>query len=60
MSIMSEYETIKKVIGEAEYKMIEQFLRLHPEYLLSDILYSRSFYKEYEQWKKSEIEKETL
>lgn len=60
MSIMSEYETIKRTIGEAEYKMIEQFLEVHPEYLLSDVLYSKAFYKEYGQWKKAEIEKETL
>lgn len=60
MSIMSEYETIKRTIGEAEYKMLEQFLELHPEYLLSDILYSKSLYKKYEEWKKGKIEKETL
>lgn len=40
MSILQEYEHIRRnIIGEENYKYIEEFLDNHPEYYLSDVYY---------------------
>ena len=40
MSILSEYEEIRRTIGEDNYGCIEAFLEKYPEYYLSDIYYN--------------------
>lgn len=50
MSILQEYETIKKSIGEKKYKQIVEFLKAHPHYYLSDVYYKKSVWDEMEKW----------
>lgn len=50
MSIMQEYEQIKKAIGKAKFEQIEKFLAANPKYLLSDVYYNKQIYKEFERW----------
>lgn len=50
MSILQEYEAIRKRIGEEKYQQIEKFLDCHPEYFLDDIYYRESVWKEFEKW----------
>lgn len=50
MSILNEYEAIKKTIGKSKFEKIEKFLAAHPEYFLSDVYYNEQIYKEFEQW----------
>ena len=52
MSILSEYEKIRKSIGEKEYQKIEEYLSLNKDKYLSDIYYNESEYKKFEKWKK--------
>lgn len=40
MSILSEYEEIRRIIGEDNYYCICEFLDKYPEYYLSDIYYN--------------------
>lgn len=51
MSILRDYEEIKKFFSKAELHQIEMFLNAHPNYFLSDVYYSEKVYKEFEQWK---------
>lgn len=51
MSILSDYEQIKKLFSKSELQKIEMFLNAHPDYFLSDVYYSEKVYKEFEQWK---------
>lgn len=50
MSILQDYETIKKSFGATKFAEIEKFLKEHPEYFLSDVYYNKKVYKEFEQW----------
>ena len=50
MSILQEYKSIKKQIGEEKFSNIEKFLEQHPQYLLSDVYYKESVWKEFEKW----------
>ena len=50
MSILQEYEAIRKRIGEEKFQQIEKFLENHPEYFLDDIYYRESVWKEFENW----------
>lgn len=50
MSILQEFETIRKQIGEEKYQQIVEFLDCHPQYFLDDIYYRESAWKEFEKW----------
>jgi hypothetical protein len=50
MSIMQEYEVIKKNIGIKKYNQIQDFLGSHPHYTLSDVYYNKSVWDEAEKW----------
>ena len=53
MSILQEYEQIRKQIGEEIYHDIEKLLDEHPHYLLSDVYYKKSVWDEMEEWRKN-------
>jgi len=63
MSILQEYESIRRKIGEKEYKNICQFLEENPESFLSDVYYNlNDGDRRYTKWKikrvlKNKIEK---
>lgn len=50
MSILQEYEAIRKRIGEEKYQQIQSFLEYHPHYYLSDVYYRESVWNEMEKW----------
>ena len=50
MSILYEYEQIKKRIGKEKFAHIEVFLKEHSQYLLSDVYYKENVWKEFEKW----------
>ncbi|WP_028044425.1 hypothetical protein [Candidatus Stoquefichus massiliensis] len=50
MSILQEYEEIRKSITPRENKMIEEFLKSHPQYLLSDIYYNSGVHQKFQNW----------
>lgn len=50
MSILQEYEAIRKRIGEEKYQTIQRFLEYHPNYLLDDVYYKQSVWNEMEEW----------
>lgn len=50
MSILQEYEEIRKSMPKRQYDNIEKFLNRHPQYLLSDVYYRPEVYKEFEKW----------
>lgn len=56
ISILSEYEAIRKRIGEEKYYQIENFLKNHPHYYLSDVYYRESVWNEMEEWTKNNQE----
>lgn len=56
MSILQEYEQIRRQIGEEKYSHIEEFLENHPHYLLSDVYYRKSVWDEMENWIKSRFD----
>ena len=50
MSILQDYENIRKSIGEKEYNDICAFLEVHKHYYLSDVYYRESVRLEFEKW----------
>lgn len=56
MSILQEYEMIRREIGEDEFHLIEEYLEWHPDKLLSDVYYNESTYKDFEEWKNNRPE----
>ena len=54
MSVLQEYADIRKEIGEEKFSHIEMFLDNHPHYLLSDVYYRESVWKEFETWETAE------
>ena len=50
MSILQEYEQIKKRIGAEKFAHIEKVLKLYPHYFLSDVYYKQSVWNEFEKW----------
>lgn len=50
MSILQEYALIRKEIGEEKFHKIEEFLKHHPHYYLSDVYYKQSVWNEMEDW----------
>ena len=55
MSILYEYEQIRRQLGETTYSHIEKFLDVHPHYFLSDVYYKESVYKEFEKWEQEQF-----
>lgn len=52
MSILQEYENIRKEMGEDKYNAIEKYLNLHQDLYLSDIYYKQEEYEKFEKWYK--------
>lgn len=50
MSILQEYEKIRKAMGEKKYDSIEKYINTHPDVLLSDILYKSECYIAFDKW----------
>ena len=50
MSIMQEYEQIRREMGEKKYKKIKKYIDNHPNVLLSDILYKPEHYINFDKW----------
>jgi len=50
MSIMQEYEQIRREMGEQKYDSIEKYIDTHPDVLLSDILYKPQNYIDFDKW----------
>ena len=51
MSILQEYEQIRREMGEKKYDSIETYLNTHPsDLLLSDILYKPEHYIDFDKW----------
>ena len=57
MSILQEYEAVRKKIGEEKYQQIQDFLENHPHYFLSDVYYKKSVWDEAEKWIKAKYNK---
>ena len=57
MSILQEYEAVRKQIGEEKYQQIQDFLKNHPHCFLSDIYYKKSVWDEAEKWIKAKYNK---
>lgn len=50
MSILQEYEEIRKQMSKRKYDNINKFLENHPQFLLSDVYYRPEIYHEFEKW----------
>ena len=50
MSILQEYATIRRQIGEKEYSDICKYLDSHKNVLLSDVYYSATAFKRFKAW----------
>ena len=50
MSILQEYEQIRREMGEKKYDSIEKYLETHPDILLSDVLYKPEHYINFDKW----------
>lgn len=50
MSILQEYEIIRKEIGEDKYNAIEKYLNTHQGVLLSDIYYTQKGWTKFSEW----------
>lgn len=55
MSILQEYEIIRRKIGESEYHSICEFLKEYPMFCLNDVYYNLN--KGYEMYKKWKLKK---
>ena len=52
MSILQEYQEIRRDIGEDTYHAIEKYLNIHKDLYLSDIYYKRAEWEKFENWRK--------
>lgn len=52
MSILQEYEDIRKSMSEDKYNAICRYLDLHKDLYLSDIYYNPAVYEKFEKWYK--------
>ncbi len=59
MSILREYEEIKKELGEKEWNSIEEYVDKHDDIYLSDVLYKEKEYNKFSNWKDRKYIKET-
>lgn len=55
MSILQEYENIRKEIGEEKYSAIEKYLNSHKDILLNDVYYTREGWEAFEDWYRKEV-----
>lgn len=56
MSILQEYEKIRKDIGEEKWHSLDTYINnKHPELLLDQIIYNRDNWLEFEEWFNKEI-----
>ena len=60
MSILQEYQEIRKDIGEETYKAIETYLSYHPDLYLSDLYYKRAEWEKFEKWYKRQIDERLI
>ncbi|MBN2838338.1 MAG: hypothetical protein JXM74_06240 [Fusobacteriaceae bacterium] len=56
MSILQDYENIRKSIGENEYQKIEDYLSENKSLYLSDIYYNEDENNKFQLWKKRKEE----
>ena len=56
MSILQEYEDIRRQLGEEEWDNIDTFLSENKQYQLSDVLYKEKVWKIYEDWKRGSFD----
>jgi len=54
MSILQEYEKIKKSLGTVTNQIIDEYLELNPGIRLSDIYYSQEHWDQFEKWCKKQ------
>lgn len=50
MSILQDYQSTRRSIGERKYQNIEKFLNTHPDYLLSDVYYDMDVWNHFLLW----------
>lgn len=50
MSILQEYQQIRRQLGERKYRNIEKFLETHPNYYLSDVYYNEDAWNHFLLW----------
>lgn len=50
MSILQEYEEIRKRMGEDKYNAIDEYLTECPQVYLSDIYYNEDEWNKFEEW----------
>lgn len=50
MSILQEYEEIRRSLGEEVFAAIEKYLEERPELFLSDIYYKKEEFERFEAW----------
>lgn len=60
MSILQEYEMIRKSLSDQQNQDIDTYLDEHPDILLSDILYDRKQWELFEKWEKEKHREEIL
>lgn len=60
MSILQEYQEIRKDIGEETYNAIEKYLELHPNLYLSDLYYKRIEWEKFEKWYKRQTDEKLI
>lgn len=51
MSILNEYANIRKMLGNKEWNLIEEYVNKHEDIYLSDVLYNEEIYSLYDEWK---------
>lgn len=57
MSILQDYEKIRKEIGQRKYNAIEKYLEENKNLLLSDIYYKKEEWDKFENWYSENISK---
>jgi hypothetical protein len=54
MSILQDYERIRRDLLPGEFKAMERYLEAHQNVYLSDIYYDQETYKDFRSWWKNE------
>jgi hypothetical protein len=60
MSMMQELERIRYEIGEETYNAINEFLDCHKHYLITDVYYKESVWKEFNLWRATKVVEKLL
>jgi hypothetical protein len=50
MSILSDFEEVRKRIGDEKYNAIDDYLKLNPDLFLDNVLYRQSEWEKFEEW----------